>query len=79
MMGTSLLMTGDIAEGRVHYDRALALFEPAEHCPLGTRFGQDLGTVLLCYRPLVMWLLGYPEAALTGVDRALKDARVRRS
>jgi tetratricopeptide (TPR) repeat protein len=75
MMGTSLLMTGDIAEGRVHYDRGLALFEPAEHRPLATRFGQDVGTVLLSYRPLAMWLLGYPEAALAGVDRALKDAR----
>jgi predicted ATPase len=70
-----LLMTGDIAEGRVHYDRALALFEPAEHRPLATRFGQDVGTVLLSYRPLAMWLLGYPETALAGVDRALKDAR----
>jgi hypothetical protein len=82
MMGTSLLMTGAIAEGtgaiaegRVHYDKALALFEPAEHRPLATRFGQDVGTVLLSYRPLAMWLLGYPEAALAGVDRALKDAR----
>jgi predicted ATPase len=75
MMGTSLLMTGAIAEGRVHYDKALALFEPAEHRPLATRFGQDVGTVLLSYRPLAMWLLGYPETALVGVDRALKDAR----
>ena len=75
MMGSSLMMTGDIVESRAHYDRALALFKPAEHRPLATRFGQDVRTVILSYRPLALWLLGYPEAALADVDRAHKDAR----
>jgi hypothetical protein len=30
MMGFSLVMTGDIAEGRGHLDQALALYDPAE-------------------------------------------------
>src|SRR5271163_2335414 len=34
MMGTSLLCTGDIAEGRAHLDRAIALYDRAEHRPL---------------------------------------------
>ena len=41
IMGTSLLETGDIAEGRRHLDQALALYDPAEHRPLAARFGQD--------------------------------------
>jgi AAA ATPase domain/Adenylate and Guanylate cyclase catalytic domain len=39
----SLASTGDIAEGRAHYDQALALYDPAEHRPLAMRFGQDAG------------------------------------
>ena len=75
LMGISLLCTGDIAEGRAHFDRAIALYDPAEHRPLATRFGQDAGVAILCYRSLALWLLGYPEAALADTDQALRDAR----
>ena len=67
--------TGDIAEGRAHYDQAIALYDPAEHRPLATRFGQDVGVAILSFRSLALWLLGYPEAALADADDALKDAR----
>ena len=75
LMGISLLFTGDIAEGRAHYDQAIALYDPAEHRPLATRFGQDDRVAILSYRSLALWLLGYPEAALADADHALKDAR----
>jgi class 3 adenylate cyclase/predicted ATPase len=75
LMGTSLMCTGDIAESRAHYDQAIALYDPAEHRWLATRFGQDIGVVVLCYRSWTLWLLGYPQAALADSDRALKDAR----
>src|SRR5262249_11146215 len=42
LMGMSLLHTGDIAEGRMHFDRAIAFYNPAAHRHLATRFGQDL-------------------------------------
>ena len=75
LMGISLLYTGDIAEGRAHFDQAIALYDPAEHRPLATRFGQDVRVAILSYRSLALWLLGYPEAALADADHALKDAR----
>ena len=75
LMGTSLLFTGDIAEGRAHLDQAIALYDPAEHRPLATRFGQDVRVAILSYRSWALWLLGYPEAALADADHALKDAR----
>ena len=75
LMGISLLCTGDIAEGRAHFDQAIALYDPAEHRPLATRFGQDVGVAILSYRSLALWLLGYPEAALADAEHALKDAR----
>jgi len=75
LMGNSLTITGDIAKGREHYDQAFALYDPATHRALATRFGQDVGVSTLVYRALARWMLGYPEAALADVDHALEDAR----
>ena len=75
LMGLSLLHTGDIAEGRAHLDRAVALYDPAKHRPLATRFGQDVRVATLSWRSMALWLLGYPKAALADTEHALKDAR----
>ncbi|SHH61514.1 AAA family ATPase [Bradyrhizobium erythrophlei] len=75
MMGTSLLLTGDIAEARAHLDRAIALYDPVQHRPLATRLGQDVRVSILSYRSFALWSLGYPAAALADADHALKDAR----
>jgi class 3 adenylate cyclase/predicted ATPase len=71
----SVLHTGAFAVGRAHLDRAIALYDPAKHRPLATRFGQDVRVAALSYRSWALWLLGYPEAALSDTSRALKDAR----
>ena len=75
VMGLSLLHTGHIAEGRGHLDHAIALYVPAEHRPLATRFGVDSSVSILSYRSFALWLLGYPEAALRDADDALEKAR----
>jgi predicted ATPase len=75
LLGTSLLATGDIAEGRTHLDRALALYDPAEHRRLAARFGLDARAAILSQRALALWMLGYPKAALADSEHALKDAR----
>src|SRR5262245_23272928 len=74
MMG-SVLHTGAFAEGRAHLDRAIKLYDPAEHHPLATRFGQDIRVAALSYRSWALWMLGYPEAALADTSQALRDAR----
>src|SRR5271166_692101 len=73
--GVSLLFTGDIAEGRAHLDRAIAFYDPAEHRPLATRFGADIGVTILSSRSWALWMLGCPEAALNDINQAIKDAR----
>jgi class 3 adenylate cyclase len=78
LMGASLLFAGDIAKGRAHLDQALALYDPAEHRPLATRFGQDAGVAILSDRSWALWLLGYPEAAVRDADDALRNAREMR-
>ena len=75
IMGITLLCTGEIVEGRAHLDRGMALYDPAEHRPLATRFGVDARVSLLSYRSWALWLLGYPEAALADAEHALNDAR----
>ena len=75
LMGMSLLFTGDVAASRTDLDRAIALYNPIEHRPLVSRFGQDIGVAILSFRSLALWMLGYPVAALADIAHALKDAR----
>jgi predicted ATPase len=75
LMGQSLLLTGDIAASRGHLDQTIALYDPALHRSLATRFGQDVGVVALSCRSIALWLLGYPEAARTDADDAISNAR----
>jgi predicted ATPase len=75
MAGIALSYTGQLSRARAHYDKALALYDPIEHRPLATRFGQDLRVQNLMQRSLTMWMLGYPNAAQADVRQALADAR----
>ncbi len=75
LWGISLAHTGDVAEGRAHLDVAAGLYDPVEHRPLATRFGQEIGVAILFQRSLPLWILGYPEAALMDSDRAISNAR----
>jgi class 3 adenylate cyclase/predicted ATPase len=75
LTGSSLLCAGEIVEGCAHFDRALSLYDPIEHGSLATRFGQDHAVTTLGFRSWAKWYLGYPEAALSDADRAVKVAR----
>ena len=73
--GLSLLHTGDIAQCRPHFDRAIALYDPVEHRPLAPRFGGDIGATILAWRSVALWLLGYPVSAQADAEDALSNAR----
>jgi predicted ATPase len=75
LLGNTLLVMGDAAEALSHLDRAWALYDPAAHRPLATRFGHDVGVATLIFRPLALWLLGYPKTALVETERAIVAAR----
>jgi len=74
VVGVSLVLTGDIAEGRAHLDKAIALYDPDEHRSLAPLFATDFAVSILCYRSIALWLLGYPVAAPADTNRALADA-----
>jgi tetratricopeptide (TPR) repeat protein len=75
IMGISLVETGQIANGRAHLDKALTLYDPAEHRLISTRFGQDSRVSILAFLAHAQWLLGYPEAASKNAERAVELAR----
>jgi len=74
LVGSALFFTGDLAGGRAHHDRAIALYDKAAHRSLANRFGQDMGVTILTWRHQNVWILGYPEAALADVKGALEIA-----
>jgi tetratricopeptide (TPR) repeat protein len=71
----ALALTGDPVGGKEHYDRALAVYDPAEHGAVTTRSGRDVGVTLLSFRSGCMWLLGYPAASRSDGELAVKKAR----
>ena len=70
-----LSLTGDLVDGKEHYDRALAIYDPAEHGTLKTRSSRDVEVTLLSYRSSCVWQLGYPAASRNDAERAVKNAR----
>jgi predicted ATPase len=75
IMGLSLLVTGDLADSRTQLDQAIALYDPTEHRPLATRFGQDVGVAILSLRSWALCVLGFRHAALADAEHALEAAR----
>ncbi len=75
VMGISLLSAGEMTQARAHFDHAMAIYDPAVHRPLATRFGQDNRVAVLSYRSWALWFLGLPQAAVADTDWALRDAR----
>ena len=75
MVGASSFNAGKIAKAKKHLDQGVALYNRAEHQSLNSQFSVDSGPFLLSFRSLVLWALGYPDAARADAKQALKDAR----
>ena len=75
VFGNALTLMGDFVNGKQHFDRALAIYDPAEHRPLTTRSGRDVGVTLLSDRSGCLWQLGYPAASRNEGERAVNEAR----
>lgn len=73
--GNALSLMGNFVDGKEHYDRALAIYDPAEHRSLTTRSGRDLGVTLLSVRSHNLCMLGYLTASRNDGERAVNEAR----
>ena len=76
LVGSSLGITGKIAEGRTHLDQAIKLYDRMATARSRSGGSVDLhGVKPLSIRAMGQWALGYPEAARADVEFALRDAR----
>ncbi len=75
LVGTSSVLTGDLAEGRAYLDRAITLYDSREHRSLATLFASDVKVNILSSRLVALWCLGYPDAARKDAAHALREAR----
>jgi class 3 adenylate cyclase/predicted ATPase len=75
MMGMTLMSVGSPLEGKEHLDRALELYDGAEHRGLAAHFGTDARVAILEWRSRTLWLLGYPEPARRDAHRSFACAR----
>jgi tetratricopeptide (TPR) repeat protein len=76
LIGWTLVLTGNIAEGRARMDQAFALYGLCDPSERRRRVGPtDPQATGLSSRALTSWLLGYPEAAQADIDQAVGRAR----
>jgi len=77
LLGFSLVLTGDMPQGRAHFDQALSLNASAteRERELSSPYFVPNTASMLVYRSIAMWLCGYPEAALASADSGVNSAR----
>ena len=68
------MFTGDLEGSLKDFDDALAIYNPTVHRTLATRFGQDAKVSALISRSYTMWMLGFPDSALSDVSNAMNEA-----
>jgi TOMM system kinase/cyclase fusion protein len=75
VLGSSLLMHGEVISARAHLEQGIALYHPQEHRTLAFRAGIDLAAWCLSYAAMALWSLGYPDQALRRSHEALRLAQ----
>jgi predicted ATPase/class 3 adenylate cyclase len=76
LVGSTLLLLGQLEAAKTQLDRSVAVYVPEEHRRLRFRFNQvEPGVAAMAYRSWAMWLLGYADAAMTDVEAVLQNAR----
>jgi predicted ATPase len=71
MLGSTLFYLGELAQARVHLEKAIALSHPQQSHFLTLSGGTHPGVTSLSYLSWTLWMLGYPNQALTRSHEAL--------
>jgi predicted ATPase len=64
-MGLLLFFLGELASAQAHLAQAIALCAPQEDHSLAFRYSSDPMVLCLGFMALTLWVLGYPDQALT--------------
>ncbi|WP_438044283.1 protein kinase domain-containing protein [Sorangium sp. So ce128] len=70
-LGATRFLRGHLREAREHFNKVLALYDPARHLPLAFLFGQDAAAFSLSHLAWIAFHLGEPERARASVDEAI--------
>jgi predicted ATPase len=74
--GLTLLFLGEFVLAREHFEQGIALYDPQQHSFYTSLYGgQDPGIACFSSRCWILWLLGYPDQALTRSIEALTLAQ----
>jgi predicted ATPase len=63
-LGCSLFLLGELAQGREHLERGIALYHPQWHGSYAFLYSQDPRVVCSTYAAWLPWYLGHPDQAL---------------
>jgi predicted ATPase len=74
-VGFSFYWLGQFTLARAHAEQGLAHYDPQKHRSLALMYGQDLGVSCQITASWASCLLGYPDEARTGGQKALTVAR----
>jgi predicted ATPase len=74
-VGANALVLGRLDVAETHLQRALALYDPAEHRSLHRLYAFDPGPIILAWLVLLDFLLGRVECALLRSNEAVATAR----
>lgn len=58
-----------------HFEKALALYDPADHRDDSFLYGLNPGIIMPCFAAWALWFLGFPDQSLERIDEALALAR----
>jgi predicted ATPase len=64
-LALNLFYLGPLSRARANIEQSLALYNPEQHHSLAFLTGHDPKVICLSYAALTLWLLGYPDQALT--------------
>jgi adenylate cyclase len=69
-LGATLVYPGELVEAHTHIEHAIVLYDPHTSHSLALGRSADSGVMSLAYASRMLWLLGYPEQALTRINEA---------
>jgi class 3 adenylate cyclase/predicted ATPase len=75
MLGSTLFYLGELAPARMHLEQAIALYDPQQSRSLAYSAGTHPGVTSLSFLSWTLWMLGYPNQALTRSHEALALAQ----
>ena len=74
-LGSCLHFLGEEELAYTHLEQGIRCYDPEQHGTLMFRAGVDPGVACVCWAANVLWLLGYPDQALTRSQEALAKAQ----